>query len=78
MRKYVMKNAQGKEAEKATPCPYCGESFKLPMEVVLFGGDVTCPHCGDVFGLESDAADTLISGMEDLRKGMERINRRNR
>lgn len=78
MRKEMMKNIRGKEAEKSTPCLYCGEPFKLPMEAVVFGGEATCPHCQRVFGVQSDAADTLVSGMDDFRKSLDRINKRNR
>jgi uncharacterized Zn-finger protein len=78
LRKQMMKNVQGKKAEKATPCPYCGESFKLHMEAVMFGGEIRCPHCQETYSVSSEAADTLVSGLDDFRKSLEQINRRNR
>jgi uncharacterized Zn-finger protein len=77
LRKQMMKNVRGNEAEKATPCPYCGETFNLPMEAVMFGGEVRCPHCQEAYSLSSEAADKLVSGLDDFRKSLEQINRRN-
>jgi uncharacterized Zn-finger protein len=72
MRKEMMKNVRGKEAEKATPCPYCGEEFKLPMEAVMFGGEITCPHCQQTFNVGSDGADKLVTGLDEFRRNINR------
>jgi predicted Zn finger-like uncharacterized protein len=68
MRKEMTKNVRGKKAERPTPCPNCGEQFRFPMEAVMFGGEVTCPHCQQTFNVGSDAADRLISGLNDFRR----------
>jgi uncharacterized Zn-finger protein len=68
MRKEIEKNVRGKQAEKPAPCPSCGEQFRFPMEAVMFGGEVTCPHCQQTFTVGSDAADKLISGLNDFRR----------
>ncbi len=70
LREEMMRNARGQKAEKVTPCPLCNEPFKLPMEAVLFGGAVTCPHCEQTFNVGSDAADKIVSDLDDFRRNL--------
>ena len=78
LKKEMEKNLRGQESDEPYSCPNCGTEFKLPGQVVIFGGEATCPTCGQVVSFTSNAGDTVASAIDDFRKNLERMNRKNR
>ncbi len=73
------KNLRGQESDRLIACPNCGTEFRIPGQVLMFGGEMDCPNnCGQSFTFQSDAGDQFASAIEDFRKSLKRINRRGR
>ena len=79
IKQEMEKNLRGQESDRPIECPNCGAEFRIPAQVVMFGGEMDCPNnCGQSFSFKSDAADQFASGLSDFRKSLDRINKKNR
>lgn len=79
IKRELEKNLRGQESDEPIECPNCGTRFKIPGQVVMFGGEMDCPNnCGQTFSFESDAGDQVASAIDDFRKSLERSNKKNR